>query len=135
MVVFGVQYAEPPLAGCWSWMPYQHEKAKTERGNESESAQEPEGDSPRDGADSAVAPPAGSVGPGLGVQSDPLGGPTAGVPAEERAPAQTAVVPGATGREPQFTGEPPEVVATGDVETSAGEPLKPARKPRKSSKK
>ena len=38
-VMRNVPYAEEPVAGCWSWMPYQ--KAKTEQpdGNQSESAE------------------------------------------------------------------------------------------------
>ena len=40
----GVLYAEEPTAGCWSWMPYQREKAERAGGNQSESA-EPRPDS------------------------------------------------------------------------------------------
>lgn len=34
-----VPYSEQPAIGCWSWMPYQKEKAKTPAGNVSESAE------------------------------------------------------------------------------------------------
>ncbi len=92
-VVFGVKYSENPMSACWSWMPYQHEKAKTERGNESESA-EPEADS-RDGEAGDVPVPAGSVDAGPSVSDDPVGEP-AGEPDEVASgPTQeTAVVDG-----------------------------------------
>ncbi len=34
-----VSYSEEPQPGCWSWMPYQKEKAETTDGNQSESAE------------------------------------------------------------------------------------------------
>lgn len=34
-----VPYSEEPAHGCWSWMPYQREKAATAEGNVSESAE------------------------------------------------------------------------------------------------
>lgn len=34
-----VLHSKEPRAGCWSWMPYQQEKAKTAAGNVSESAE------------------------------------------------------------------------------------------------
>lgn len=34
-----VNYSEEPVAGCWSWMPYQKQKAQTPDGNVSESAE------------------------------------------------------------------------------------------------
>jgi len=34
-----VAYSEHPAPGCWSWMPYQKEKAKSPAGNVSESAE------------------------------------------------------------------------------------------------
>ncbi|MCK5652576.1 MAG: hypothetical protein KAJ42_14405 [Gemmatimonadetes bacterium] len=38
-LVRGVPYAEDPKPGCWSWMPYQKQKAGTPGGNVSESAE------------------------------------------------------------------------------------------------
>ncbi len=35
----GVEYSEEPAPGCWSWMPYQREKAEQPGGNQSESAE------------------------------------------------------------------------------------------------
>lgn len=32
-------YSEEPQKGCWSWMPYQKEKAEKAGGNQSESAE------------------------------------------------------------------------------------------------
>lgn len=34
-----VNYSEEPVVGCWSWMPYQKQKAETAGGNVSESAE------------------------------------------------------------------------------------------------
>ncbi len=51
-VMRNVPYAEEPVAGCWSWMPYQKAKAETAEGNQSESAE------PRPGV---PEPPQGSV--------------------------------------------------------------------------
>jgi hypothetical protein len=94
VVTFGVPYSEEPKDGCWSWMPYQHAKAETDRGNESESAElAPKKRSKR----AKKTAPAGSVDAGAGVPSDPVGGPTAGVPADEPAAGPTqkdAVVDG-----------------------------------------
>lgn len=39
LVYTGVKYSEEPTSGCWSWMPYQKEKAQTSEGNVSESAE------------------------------------------------------------------------------------------------
>ena len=69
--IFGVPYSESPgMVGSWNWMPYQREKAKTARGNVSESAVPTEADSPRDGADRDVETPAGSVGPEMVAPDD-----------------------------------------------------------------
>lgn len=38
-VLTSVSYSETPIAGAWSWMPYQAAKAKTVDGNISESAE------------------------------------------------------------------------------------------------
>jgi len=91
-VVFGVRYSEQPCSACWSWMPYQKEKAKTERGNVSESAVETEPDSPRDIP--AIARGVPDAGPGVSV--DPVGGPPAGdaEAGEEGTTTETAVVDG-----------------------------------------
>ena len=35
----GIDYAENPTPGCWSWMPYQKQKAQDAAGNQSESAE------------------------------------------------------------------------------------------------
>lgn len=104
-VVFAVPYSEEPAVGCWSWMPFQHAKAKTERGNESESAE------PAD-----RFPPLGKP-VGLGG-ADPVGEPASGLdePVASGPTKETAVVDGA------------EAVA------DQGEPLEP-EKTKKSKKK
>ena len=62
--LFGVPHASiEGVVGHWNWMPYQKEKAKTARGNVSESAVDREADSPDDGKAGDVALPPGSVGP------------------------------------------------------------------------
>lgn len=112
-VTFAVPYSEEPKDGCWSWMPYQHQKAQTDRGNESESAVdiEPEADS------SDIPEKAdGEADPGAGVSAHPLGGPTAGV--EEAGGAER------TTEEPAVVdGEPAEVDGSAEVPG----PSKPAK--------
>lgn len=126
-VAFAVPYSEEPVSGSWSWMPYQHQKAKTERGNESESAEDvpfPRLGSPSD-AETGDGPPDASADVPVG-EADPLGGPTAGVEeagAAEGATQEAAVVDGAA-----------VDAAAADAPPDQGEPLEP-EKAKKSKKK
>ncbi len=95
--LFGVPYSEiEGIVGHWNWMPYQKEKAKTERGNESESAVDPE------------------EGDGGSVPSDPVGEP-AGEPDE-------AVASGPTEEAAVVDGEAPEVSDAGEAVEPANPP-------------
>lgn len=92
-VAFGVPYSETPagaipISGTWSWMPYQKEKAKTERGNVSESAEPTEADSRVDipaSSDPALLT-GGEEDPGPGFPAGSVDGPSTGAVPENGGP-------------------------------------------------